>query len=163
MRNDLENKVIRKENEAHNTSVNICLYYAFNPALYSICMYDRQAQLNRINKLREDAAKLRKGYQWLDNSNAQWLSIIGARTTKITTTGRCYCTFSPTPLAVPNQATCVSISGCYRWETITTTTVTDEDNDGVVTKSSSFSNARSYFFNRRRCTNGRQSAYANEK
>jgi hypothetical protein len=133
----LENTAIAKENEANNTSVNTCWYYLpWNTALYAICMYDRQAQLNRINKLREDAAKLRKGYQWLDNSNAQWLGIIGGSTQTTTTTGRCYCSFNSTPISAPTQAICLNIGGCYRWEPIITTTITNEDNDGVVTRSS---------------------------
>ena len=132
LRNNLENAAITKDNEANGVSLSSCLW--FLPIGWTaVCLSIKQKQ---INNLREEAAKYRKGYQWLDNSNAQWLGIIGARTQTVSTSGKCYCTFSQTPISVSNQADCLRIGSCYRWEEITTTTIIDEDNDGVVTKSS---------------------------
>jgi hypothetical protein len=136
LRNDLENTAIAKENEANNTNLIDCWYLVLRPLLFYPCLATRLLQSERINGLRGDAAKLRKGYQWLDNSNAQWLGIIGGSTQTTTTTGRCYCSFNSTPISAPTEAICLNIGGCYRWEPIITTTITNEDNDGVVTRSS---------------------------
>ncbi len=148
LRNKLENDYIESEYKANQLELNNCTWLWLFPPAGILCQIENTQIANVRDKLRREAEAYRKAYTWLDNSNSQWLSIIGARTFTTTVNSiRCECEenngFDPIRYYTFDGMDCNTAIGpngyfgvfCYDIQDITVTP-NDEDNDGVVTKSS---------------------------
>jgi hypothetical protein len=91
---------------------------------------------NRANTLRASAALMEEGVRWIDNADAQWLGMIGAKQDVIVPTAFCICNVGSSPYQADRACSGTEWSrGCTQQNAFFTSS-TRQDHDGVVVKSS---------------------------
>lgn len=134
---DLNNSVLAFENGAFLVECNLgdyLLYGLFNPIFaYGNC----RGAANRASELRDAARVCRKATAWMDNSNTQWLGVIGASNPTITTMETCMCDNGAGAYSIDRRCTRREVTqGCQSETTIVVNPGIIEDNDGVALKAS---------------------------
>jgi hypothetical protein len=137
MHTELENAAVTFDNTAFLVECNLgdYLFYSLLTPIYTAFVCSSKA--SRSRELRSAATACRKATAWMDNSNDQWLSLIGAKVPRVLQTTQCMCDIGVSSYNVERPCTAREIRrGCEQETKITLLPGVIEDNDGIVIRSS---------------------------